>query len=44
MKEQHLGLMKNFASLIRKENFADFLRQAAGVDAIVDLLKEFEEA
>ena len=41
-KEQHLSLMKNFASQIRKEHFCDFLRQNSGIEGLVELLKEFE--
>ena len=41
-KEQHLSLMKNFASQIRKEHFCDFLRQNADSKGLVDLLSEFE--
>ena len=42
MKEQHLSLMKNFASQIRKEHFCDFLRQSSDSQSLVDLLSEFE--
>lgn len=41
-KEQHLQLMKNFASQIRKEHFCQFLRQAGSAKELVDLLTEFE--
>lgn len=41
-KEQHLQLMKNFASQIRKEHFCDFLRQAETARQLIDLLTEFE--
>jgi mannitol/fructose-specific phosphotransferase system IIA component (Ntr-type) len=42
LKEQHLQLMKNFASQIRKEHFCDFLHQVASSQALHDLLVEFE--
>ena len=42
-KEQHLALMKNFASMIRKEHFCDFLGQTASAKALIELLREFEE-
>lgn len=42
LKEQHLQLMKNFASQIRKENFCEFLHQNASTQGVVDLLTEFE--
>jgi PTS system nitrogen regulatory IIA component len=41
-KEQHLQLMKSFASQIRKEHFCEFLHQVTGAQALVDLLTEFE--
>jgi mannitol/fructose-specific phosphotransferase system IIA component (Ntr-type) len=41
-KEQHLSLMKNFASQIRKDHFCDFLRQSADSKGLVELLSEFE--
>ena len=42
LKEQHLQLMKSFASQIRKEHFCDFLQQVASAQALHDLLVEFE--
>lgn len=42
LKEQHLQLMKSFASQIRKEHFCDFLLQVASAQALHDLLVEFE--
>lgn len=42
LKEQHLQLMKNFASQIRKENFCEFLHQNTNTQGVVDLLTEFE--
>lgn len=42
LKEQHLQLMKNFASQIRKEHFCDFLRQVSSGQSLHDLLVEFE--
>lgn len=41
-KEQHLQLMKSFASQIRKEHFCEFLHQVKTAQALVDLLTEFE--
>ena len=41
-KEQHLQLMKSFASQIRKEHFCEFLHQVKAAQALVDLLTEFE--
>lgn len=41
-KENHLQLMKSFASQIRKEHFCEFLHQVADVQSLVDLLAEFE--
>ncbi|MFW5829642.1 MAG: PTS sugar transporter subunit IIA [Planctomycetota bacterium] len=41
-KEQHLHLMKNFAGLIRKENFCDFLQQTTDAEGLINLLGEFE--
>ena len=41
-KEQHLLLMKSFASQIRKEHFCEFLHQVNGAQALTDLLTEFE--
>ena len=41
-KEQHLQLMKSFASQIRKEHFCEFLHQVNSAQALVDLLTEFE--
>jgi len=41
-KEQHLQLMKSFASQIRKEHFCEFLHQVKSAQALVDLLNEFE--
>lgn len=43
-KEQHLHLMKDFASQIRKENFTEFLRQATTAQELIDLLAEFENS
>ena len=42
LKDQHLQLMKSFASQIRKEHFCDFLHQVASSQALHDLLVEFE--
>jgi mannitol/fructose-specific phosphotransferase system IIA component (Ntr-type) len=42
LKEQHLGLMKQFASQIRKEHFCEFLHQVRDAQALHDLLVEFE--
>lgn len=42
LKDQHLQLMKSFASQIRKEHFCDFLQQVASAQALHDLLVEFE--
>ncbi|HAT12098.1 MAG TPA: PTS fructose transporter subunit IIA [Planctomycetes bacterium] len=42
LKEQHLQLMKSFASQIRKEHFCDFLQQVPTAQALHDLLVEFE--
>jgi mannitol/fructose-specific phosphotransferase system IIA component (Ntr-type) len=41
-KEQHLQLMKSFASQIRKEHFCEFLHQVKTAEGLVDLLAEFE--
>lgn len=41
-KENHLALMKNFASQIRKEHFCDFLAQSSNAKGLIDLLAEFE--
>jgi len=41
-KEEHLQLMKNFASQIRKEHFCQFLRQSQDAQSLVELLAEFE--
>ncbi len=41
-KEQHLQLMKSFASQIRKEHFCEFLHQVKVAQALIDLLTEFE--
>jgi len=41
-KEQHLQLMKSFASQIRKEHFCEFLHQVRAAQGLVDLLTEFE--
>ena len=41
-KENHLGLMKSFASQIRKEHFCEFLHQVKSAQALIDLLAEFE--
>lgn len=42
LKDQHLQLMKSFASQIRKEHFCDFLHQVSSAQALHDLLVEFE--
>jgi mannitol/fructose-specific phosphotransferase system IIA component (Ntr-type) len=42
MKEQHLTLMKSFASQIRKEHFCEFLHQVTAAQPLIDLLSEFE--
>lgn len=41
-KEDHLALMKSFASQIRKEHFCEFLHQVPSATALVELLNEFE--
>lgn len=41
-KEDHLALMKSFASQIRKEHFCEFLHQVPNSQALTDLLTEFE--
>ena len=41
-KDDHLALMKSFASQIRKEHFCEFLHQVTGNQALSDLLAEFE--
>ncbi len=41
-KDDHLALMKSFASQIRKEHFCEFLHQVETSSALVDLLAEFE--
>lgn len=41
-KDDHLALMKSFASQIRKEHFCEFLSQVRDSKALVDLLAEFE--
>ena len=41
-KEDHLALMKSFASQIRKEHFCEFLHQVGDSRALIDLLNEFE--
>lgn len=41
-REQHLELMRNFATQIRKEHFCDFLCNNKDADSLVDLLLEFE--
>ena len=41
-KDDHLALMKSFASQIRKEHFCEFLHQIPDVKALVELLTEFE--
>ena len=41
-KDEHLQLMKNFASQIRKEHFCEFLRQSSNSKSLIDLLAEFE--
>ncbi len=41
-KENHLQLMKSFASQIRKEHFCEFLHQVGDAQPLVDLLAEFE--
>jgi nitrogen PTS system EIIA component len=41
-KEQHLQLMKSFASQIRKEHFCEFLHQVTSAQPLIDLLSEFE--
>jgi PTS system fructose-specific IIA component/PTS system nitrogen regulatory IIA component len=42
-REDHLELMRNFATQIRKENFCEFLHQNADADSLIALLSEFEE-
>ncbi len=41
-KEDHLTLMKSFASQIRKEHFCEFLHQVTAAQPLIDLLSEFE--
>ena len=41
-KEDHLALMKSFASQIRKEHFCEFLHQVPNSQALIELLAEFE--
>jgi len=41
-KDDHLALMKSFATLIRKEHFCGFLHQAKNAQGLIDLLAEFE--
>jgi PTS system nitrogen regulatory IIA component len=41
-KDNHLGLMKSFASQIRKEHFCEFLHQVKTAQGLIDLLAEFE--
>ena len=41
-KEQHLTLMRNFASLIRKDHFCQFLKRNEDAQQLVELLAEFE--
>ena len=41
-KDDHLALMKSFASQIRKEHFCEFLHQIPNSRALTDLLTEFE--
>ena len=43
LKEQHLQLMKNFASQIRKRKLCEFLHQNTTTKGAIDLLKEFED-
>ncbi len=42
-REEHLALMRNFATQMRKEHFCDFLHQNADAQSLVALLAEFEE-
>ncbi|MDA3962698.1 MAG: PTS sugar transporter subunit IIA [Planctomycetota bacterium] len=42
-KDEHLALMKNFASQIRKDHFCDFLQQSTDPKSLVALLSEFED-
>ena len=44
MKQEHLELMKSFASQIRKDHFCDFLRQASDAEQLHQLLEEFRSA
>jgi nitrogen PTS system EIIA component len=41
-KEQHLQLMKSFASQLRKEHFCEFLHQVTSAQPLIELLSEFE--
>ncbi len=41
-KDDHLALMKSFASQIRKEHFCEFLHQVGSADSLSELLAEFE--
>ena len=42
-KEDHLALMRNFASQIRKEHFCEFLQQSTDSESLINLLAEFED-
>jgi PTS system nitrogen regulatory IIA component len=41
--DQHLASMENIFRHLQRDNFRRFLRQAAGKDEIVDLIKEADE-
>ncbi len=41
-REQHLHLMRSFASQIRKEHFCEFLHEVKTHQGLIDLLAEFE--
>jgi nitrogen PTS system EIIA component len=40
-RDQHLLLMRSFATQIRREHFCSFLHQASSAEALTDLLAEF---
>ena len=42
-RDEHLQVMRSFASLIRQDHFCEFLRQATSPDALLNLLREFEQ-
>ncbi len=42
-REEHLDLMRNFATQIRKEHFCQFLHKHSDAESLVALLTEFED-